>query len=105
MNYVIDKRYILKEERSSCGCQIKYSRNGYWYKLDSSYNEGMNEHIASIIARNSTINSFVYYEACTVNGRKACRSKRFYDENEQFITLEEIICTTSCVSRAEDKIR
>lgn len=102
MNYVISERYKQIRRYSSKGCQIKYVRNNYWYKLDSNYNEGGNEHLASLVLRCSSINNYVYYERCTVNNKKACRSKSFLYQEEVFIPLSTIVCDVYNVSSSED---
>ena len=91
MNYNIEEKYKVNGSGLSKGCQIKYFRNKYWYKIDSSCNEGLNEHVVSLILKCSNYRNFVYYERCTVNGRKACRSYTFINEDEEFIDLDTII--------------
>lgn len=104
MNYVIQDKFKVKTNHGSKGCQIKYFRNNYWYKLDTSCNEGKNEHIVSLILKCSTIKDFVYYEACTVNNRKACRSYNFLNENEMLITLSDLISTLTGNNNPENVI-
>jgi hypothetical protein len=41
---------------------------------------------------------------CTVNNKRACRSKSFLNNNEVFITLENIICRIYGVENAQDYI-
>lgn len=102
MNYTIPDKYKVKTNHGSKGCQIKYFRNNYWYKLDNSCNEGKNEHLASIILKCSNITDFVYYEACTVNNIKACRSYNFLNKDEMLITLDDVICTITGTNNAEN---
>lgn len=104
MNYTIEDKYKLNGNRPSKGCQAKYFRNNYWYKIDGSCNEGLNEHVVSLILKCSNYRNFVYYERCNVNGRKACRSYSFLDKNEEFIDISDIIRTTFYVSSAENFI-
>ena len=42
MNYIIDNKFKVKTNHGSKGCQIKYCRNNYWYKLDNGCSEGRN---------------------------------------------------------------
>lgn len=102
MNYVIPDKYKIKTNHGSKGCQIKYFRNNYWYKLDTSCNEGKNEHIVSQILKCSNVKNFVYYEACQVNNKLACRSYNFLGENEMLITFSDIICTMTGKRKDED---
>jgi hypothetical protein len=102
MNYTIDNKYRIITERGSKGCQEKYNRNGYWYKIDGKCNEGLNEYAASLILKNSNISNYVAYSMCTVNGKKACRSKDFLKDNEMFLTLEDIIYSLYGTKNAQD---
>lgn len=102
MDYNIEEKYKVNGSGLSKGCQIKYFRNKYWYKIDSSCNEGLNEHVVSLILKCSNYRNFVYYERCTVNGRKACRSCTFINENEEFIDLDTVIKRAFYISNAED---
>ena len=86
----IDDKYIVNDNGTSDGTQIKYLYEGYWYKLDRYGGEGLAEYIASILLRNSNLQSdeYVCYEQGLVNGRAACRSASFLkSKDESFITL------------------
>ena len=102
MNYTIENKYKVISEHGSKGQQEKYYRNGYWYKLDSRYNEGKIEHIVSVILKHSNITDFVFYNTCTVNNKNACRSKTFLSKNEIFLTLETILCDVYGLSSADN---
>ena len=102
MNYTIENKYKVISEHGSKGQQEKYYRNGYWYKLDSRYNEGTIEYVVSVILKHSNIKDFVFYNICTVNNKKACRSKTFLSKNETFLTLETILCDVYGLSSADN---
>ena len=104
MNYIIDNKFKVKTNHGSKGCQIKYCRNNYWYKIDNGCSEGKNEHIASIILKCTNLTNYVYYESCEVNGYRACRSYNFLNENEMFVTFSDIIGTIYGVENPEDMI-
>ena len=104
MNYTIENKYKIISEHGSKGQQEKYYRNGYWYKLDSRYNEGRIEHIVSVILKHSNITDFVFYNTCKVNNKNACRSKTFLSKNEIFLTLETILCDVYGLSSADNYV-
>ncbi|MBQ7706848.1 MAG: hypothetical protein IJT72_03605 [Lachnospiraceae bacterium] len=86
----IDEKYIVTQEGTSEGTQIKYKKDGYWYKLDSKGNEGLCEYLVSKLLTFSRLdeNEFVLYEQGFINGKKGCRSKDFIkNEDEELITL------------------
>ena len=41
----IENQYIVMQEGTSEGTQIKYKKDGYWYKKDSRGNEGLTEYL------------------------------------------------------------
>ena len=86
----IDEKFIVTQEGTSEGTQIKYKKDGYWYKLDSKGNEGLCEYLVSKLLTFSSLdeNEFVLYEQGFINGKKGCRSKDFIkNEDEELITL------------------
>lgn len=87
---VIDEKYIVSDSGTSDGTQVKYYYDNYWYKLDRYGGEGLAEYIATIIEKNSSLNSneYVCYEQGFVNGKPACRSGNFLNSrDESFISL------------------
>lgn len=88
-NEMLDKTYIVDMSGTSEGTQIKYYKNGYWYKEDTYGGEANAEYLASGILSFSNLarDEFVIYEYGTVNGKEACRSRNFLKDKEDFITL------------------
>ena len=75
-DYRIDESYRRNDAGfSSLGVESKYYKDGYWYKQDISGYEGLAEEVCSMVLRHSNIESYVEYEACTINGRSGCRSR------------------------------
>ena len=60
----IGNDYIVIQEGTSEGTQVKYKKDGYWYKKDNRGNEGR-----------------------AINGKSGCRSKNFLDEEEELVTF------------------
>lgn len=85
----ISKEYIVKQQGTSEGTQIKYKKGDYWYKKDKSGCEGLVEYLVSNFLGYTNLNAeeYVVYEYGTINGEKGCRSKNFLKSNEELITL------------------
>lgn len=86
----IDEKYIINQEGTSEGTQVKYKKDDYWYKLDSHGNEGLCEYLISklLTFTNLTEDEYVIYEQGLINGRNGCRSRNFLkNEDEELITL------------------
>ena len=85
----IDESYIVTQEGTSEGTQIKYKKDGFWYKLDRDGKEGLSEYLSSRLLTFSDLDSkdYIVYEQGQVNGRGACRSKDYLSTDEEFITL------------------
>ncbi|MBR4514537.1 MAG: hypothetical protein IKO61_06590 [Lachnospiraceae bacterium] len=86
----IDEKYIVYQEGTSEGTQIKYKKDGYWYKLDSQGNEGLCEYLASTLLQYSDLkpDEYIRYEQGLINGRPGCRSKDFLEhEDEELVTI------------------
>ena len=88
-NYRLENKYKLALSSSSVGMQIKYERNGYYYKLDTAGRESLVEYLVTLVLNHSTIRHYVRYEYCRVNDRLSCRSKDFTDGGI-FITTENL---------------
>lgn len=86
----IDPGYIVTQAGTSEGTQIKYKKDGYWYKLDTNGREGLCEYLASHLLTYSDLKSdeYILYEQGMINGTPGCRSKDYLaDKNDEFITI------------------
>ena len=72
----IDNDHIVMQGGTSEGTQIKYRKDGFWYKKDNRGREGLAEYLTSGILRFSTLNpkEYVRYEIGNINGHPGCRS-------------------------------
>lgn len=88
----------IREEgrQSSKGNQLKWQKDGVWYKADYTGYEGLAEMIISRLLAKSSLKAdeFVSYdtEQISYHGHifKGCRSRNFLNEGEQLITLERL---------------
>ena len=85
----IEKQYIVMQEGTSEGTQIKYKKDGYWYKKDSRGNEGLTEYLVSELMRYTSLKDeeYIKYENGTINGISGCRSKNFLKRDQELITF------------------
>lgn len=85
----LDTFYMVDMSGTSEGTQIKYYKDGYWYKQDFYGGEARAEYLASGILSFSDLNEaeYVKYEIGSLNGKTACRSRHFLKEGEEFISL------------------
>ena len=85
----IDEGYIISQHGTSEGSQIKYYKDGFWYKIDSRGNEGLAEYLVSSLLRFSSLedNEYVLYEQGIINGKPGCRSKNFLYDNDELVTI------------------
>lgn len=85
----IENQYIVMQEGTSEGTQIKYKKDGYWYKKDSRGNEGLTEYLVSELMRYTSLKDeeYIKYENGTINGTSGCRSKNFLKKGQELITL------------------
>ena len=81
----IGNEFIVIQEGTSEGTQIKYRKDGFWYKKDNRGHEGRAEYLVSKFMEFTTLqeNEFISYEEGTINGKSGCRSKNFLDEEEE----------------------
>ena len=88
-NEIIDEKYIIYQEGTSEGTQIKYRKDNYWYKQDHEGKEGLCEYLCSKLLTFSDLNpdEYILYEQGFINDRSGCRSKNYLSTNEEFITL------------------
>ncbi|MCQ2550381.1 MAG: hypothetical protein MJ134_10130 [Lachnospiraceae bacterium] len=85
----IDEQYIVNQTGTSEGTQIKYYKDGYWYKKDNRGKEGLTEYLISQMLLHSDLNpdEYVLYEQGTINGKAGCRSANFLKPGDELITL------------------
>lgn len=90
--YSIDDRYRYLAKSHSDGEQTKFYRNGYYYKLNKSGNEGYVEHLVSVLLSCTDLdkNDYVIYEYCTINNKLGCRCKDFVNNKGQFLTASKL---------------
>ena len=84
-----------QNRQSSKGNQLKFEREGIWYKADYTGYEGLSEYVVSHLLSHSTLreNAFVLYEPEQIRYRETvfngCKSRDF-TEGWQLITLERL---------------
>lgn len=85
----VDEKYIVYQEGTSEGTQIKYKKDKFWYKLDSQGNEGLCEYLVSKLLTFSDLkkDEYVIYEQGLINGHNGCRSKNFLNKDEELVTI------------------
>lgn len=85
----LGNEYIIMQEGTSEGTQIKYRRKGYWYKIDNHGREGLAEYLASELLKYTSLkpSEYVIYEQGTINGLSGCRSRDFLYGEEELITF------------------
>ena len=85
----LDSNYIIQDSGTSEGTQIKYKKDGYWYKLDRDGKEGLVEYLASKLLSFSDLekNDYIEYEQVIINGKSGCRSADYLKDGESFITI------------------
>ena len=88
--YKIDKEFLVLSAASSKGTQVKYYKDGYWYKTNNVGNEGLAEELTSKVLSCSNVDYFVQYERCKINGMLGCRSKNFLKKGNSFITFQRL---------------
>lgn len=88
-NEKIGNEYMVFQNGSSEGTQVKFKKNNFWYKKDSQGNEGLAEYLASGVLKFSNLkeNEFVEYEMGMINGRNGCRSRDFLPKGWSVITF------------------
>ena len=88
-NFFIEDSFLVRTSGTSDGTQDKFFKDGLWFKLDRYSGEGIAETAASIILKESCLDTskFVTYTPCLINGKSGCYSKNFLNDDESFITL------------------
>ena len=92
----------MKEEKrqSSKGNQMKWLKDGLWYKADYTGYEGLAEYVVSTLIKTSNLAGDAYqlYETEQIQYQFAkylgCKSKNFLPEGWQMITLERLFMNT-----------
>ena len=86
--------------KSSKGNQLKFERDGVWYKADYTGYEGLVEYVVSHLLEKSSLKAdeFVLYdqEEIRYRGRvfMGAVSRNFLHEGEQLVTLERLFAST-----------
>lgn len=85
----IDNDYIVMQEGTSEGTQIKYRKDDFWYKKDNRGNEGRAEYLVSQFMKFTSLGEteYVEYEEGTINGISGCRSRNFLGKEDELITF------------------
>ena len=92
---LFDKDRFVMDRQSSKGNQLKFRKDGYWYKADYLGYEGLVEYTVSKLLRYSNLkeNEYVEYELDQIKYNdsvfNACKSKDF-SEDYNLITLERL---------------
>jgi hypothetical protein len=81
----IDEKYIVYQQGTSEGTQVKYKKGDFWYKKDNQGNEGLCEYLTSHLLRYSSLSESEYtmYEHGLINGSTGCRSRDFLKNPEE----------------------
>lgn len=88
-NFELDNQFLVRTSGTSDGTQDKYFKDNKWFKLDRYGGEGIAETVASIILKNSGLDSskFVEYHPCLINGKPGCYSENFLKPEDSFVTF------------------
>ena len=91
-NVKISEDFLVDTEGTSDGTQLKFFKDGYWYKEDNDGCEGEVEYLVSKLLTFSTLKheEYVVYEQGKINGKSGCRSKAFISQTQSFVTLERL---------------
>ncbi len=86
---IIPSEYMVQEEGTSDGTQIKYFYKDKWYKVDRYGGEGEVEELTSQLLQVCGLpeKEYVSYDQILINGEKGCVSDNFLQEGESFITF------------------
>lgn len=91
-NYIVESNYMRILKSATKGTQVKYEKEGYWYKINKNGNEGLAEYLVSVLLSCSNLNQteYVAYEYCKINHRLGCRSKSFSENGYEFISFHSL---------------
>ncbi len=111
----ISNEYIITQEGTSEGTQIKYKKDGYWYKKDSRGHEGRAEYLVSRLLDFTTLGKeeYIQYEEGMINDCSGCRSRNFLEDGAELITFyrlyynamgKNLAQVIAAMDRMEDRI-
>ena len=85
----IENRYLVNIKGTSDGAQLKFFKDGFWYKQDYFCGEGKAETLTTILLDCSSLDKeeYVSYEYGFINGKEGCRSRNFLKSGEELISL------------------
>ena len=88
-NEQIGNEFIVIQEGTSEGTQIKYRKDGFWYKKDNRGHEGRAEYLVSKFMEFTSLkeSEYVKYEEGTINEKSGCRSRNFLKSEDELITF------------------
>jgi hypothetical protein len=88
----ISNDFLVDTDGTSDGTQLKFFKDGFWYKEDNEGREGVVEYLVSKLLTFSNLNAqdYLVYEYGKINGKSGCRSKTFINSEEAFVTLERM---------------
>lgn len=91
-NIKISDDFLVDTDGTSDGTQLKFFKDGYWYKEDNEGCEGEVEYLVSKLLTFSNLkpDEYLVYEKGKINGKDGCRSKTFLSPTASFITLERL---------------
>ena len=89
-DHMIDDVYLILREDSHKGSQVKYYKDGVWYKINHVGNEALAEYLVSIVLKHSNITNYVEYDMCYINGKLGCKSNNFLVGCERFVSFKEL---------------
>lgn len=102
-DYLIDRRYaVLSRSDSSYGSQPKFKKDEYWYKFNHTGNEGLAEQLVSDVLSCSSIEDYVSYEYCQINGKNGCRSKDMLSPGETLLPFSQLYFNATGSVLADD---
>jgi hypothetical protein len=87
-DFKLGDEYKVLTNSGSKGCQLKYYKDGLWFKVNTSGYEGLAELVSSYFLCHSNNPDFISYELCSVNGRPGCYSHNFLGKNEELLSFD-----------------
>lgn len=113
--YKMTPKELILTSGSSKGSQIKFFKDGYWYKIDENGPAGIAEETVSKLLQCSSLSKdeFVNYESCKIQYNDdnltkeydGCRSKSFLEPGEMFYSYEKIYKMMTGNELSEDIIK
>lgn len=95
--YTVSDEYYFRVASTTKGSQVKYLKDGYFYKLNKQGNEGLTEYLIYTLLKHSTLvgELVLPYGYCYVNKKPGCRSRNFLSPGECFYTMEHLFSTAT----------